>query len=309
MPRGSSGHRLAVRAILSLVLAFGIAARVRAGERAPALRPLLGQSQSVLVEPDETLLDVAYRNRVGYAAVERLNRHVDPWIPAPGTVVRLPTRYILPAAVEKGIVINLPEMRLYDFTAESGPDVFALAIGDEASPSLIGEFVIGAKRKDPTWHVPASIRAEKPELPAQVPAGPDNPLGSRWITIGRTSYGIHGTNVRWSIGREATHGCLRLYEEDIQRLFDRVREGTPLHIVYQTVKWGRDDDRIFVEVHPDLYRLRPDLLAELAGPRALGVLGVLDLEAALRALEEASGLPIPVGTFPAVVLPTSSPTS
>src|SRR5262249_30287977 len=143
-----------------------------------------------------------------------------------GTVVQLPTRYILPDADEKGIVINLPEMRLYDFTVKGLPEVFALAIGDEASPSLLGEFVVGAKRKNPAWYVPESIRAEKPELPPMVPPGPDNPLGSRFITIGHTTYGIHGTNVRWSIGREATHGCIRLYEDDIQRLFDRVREGT-----------------------------------------------------------------------------------
>jgi L,D-transpeptidase ErfK/SrfK len=295
--------------IVCAILAAGIEARARAGERAPALRPLLGQNQSVIVERDETLLDIAYRNHVGYEAVERLNPDVDPWIPVPGTVVRLPTRTILPDAEEKGIVINLPEMRLYDFTVKDGPEVFALAVGDEASPSLIGDFVVGAKRRDPTWHVPASIRAEKPELPAEVPAGPDNPLGSRWLTIGRTPYGIHGTNVQWSIGREATHGCLRLYEDDIQRLFDRVREGTPLHIVYQTVKWGGDGERIFVEVHPDRYGLRPDRLAELAIPRALGLLGVLDLDLVLHALEEANGLPMPVGTFPASVVPTSSPSS
>jgi L,D-transpeptidase ErfK/SrfK len=288
---------------------IGTAAHALAGGRAPTLRPLSGRSESVLVERDETLLDIAYRYRLGYEAVARLNPDVDPWIPAPGTVVHLPTRYILPDADEEGIVINLPEMRLYDFTVPDGPEVFALAIGDEASPSLIGEFAVGAKRTDPTWNVPASIRAEKPELPAQVPPGPDNPLGSRWLTIGRTSYGIHGTNTRWSIGREATHGCLRLYEDQIQRLFDRVGEGTRLQIVYQIAKWGRDASHIYIEAHPDLYRLRRDLFAELEVPRALGLLEILDLELVLRALEEARGIPVPVGTFPAPASPTSTPTS
>jgi L,D-transpeptidase ErfK/SrfK len=295
-----------MRGLLASGLALAIAVQALAGGRAPALRPLLGPRESVLVERGETLLDIAYQHRLGYQAVERLNPGVDPWIPVPGTVVLLPTRSILPDADEQGIVINLPEMRLFDYTVKNGPEVFALAIGDEASPSLIGEFVVGAKRKDPTWHVPASIRAEKPELPAEVPAGPDNPLGSRWITIGRTSYGIHGTNVRWSIGREATHGCLRLYEDDIQRLFDRVREGTRLQIVYQTAKWGRDETHIYLEVHPDLYGLRPDRFAELEVPRALGLLNLLDLDLVLRALEEARGFPVPVGTFP---VSTSSPTS
>ena len=291
---------------LALGLGVGIAAYALAGERAPSLRPLLGRSESTIVADGETLLDVAYRHRLGYQAVEHLNPNIDPWIPAPGAVVQLPTRYILPDAEEQGIVINLPEMRLYDFTVKDGPEVFALAVGDEASPSLLGEFVIGAKRKNPSWHVPESIRAEKPELPAEVPAGPDNPLGSRWITIGRTTYGIHGTNVRWSIGREATHGCLRLYEDEIQRFYDRVREGTRLQILYQTAKWGRDEEHIYLEVHPDVYGLRRDHLAALEVPRALGLLGALDLELVLRALEEARGVPIQVGTFPA---PTSTPTS
>jgi L,D-transpeptidase ErfK/SrfK len=186
--------------------------------------------------------------------------------------------------------------------------VFALAIGDEADPSMLGEFKVGAKRENPVWHVPASIRAEKPELPAVVPAGPDNPLGSRWLTIGSTSYGIHGTNVRWSIGREATHGCLRLYEDDIQTLFGRVREGTRLQIVYQTTKWGGDGKQIFLEAHPDLYGLRRDRMLALEVPRALGLLEHLDLELVRRVIEEARGLPVPVGTLPAPT-PTSSPIS
>jgi len=112
--------------------------------------------------------------------------------------------------------------------------------------------------------------------------------------------------VRWSIGREATHGCLRLYEDDIQRLFDRVREGMRLQIVYQRIKWGGDGECIYLEVHPDLYDLGPDRHAALEMPDALGLLGVLDLELATRVLDEASGLPVAVGKFPA---PTSSPTS
>jgi len=268
---------------------------------------VVGREESAVVAPGaDTLLDIAYQRRLGYQAVERLNPGVDPWIPAPGTVVRLPTRYILPDTDEEGLVVNIPEMRLFDYTVQNGPEVFAIAIGDEADPSILGEFKVGPKRENPAWHVPASIRADKPELPADVPPGPDNPLGSRWLTIGRTSYGIHGTNVRWSIGREATHGCLRLYEDDIRRLFDRVPEGTRLQIIYQTTKWGGDGKQIFLEVHPDLYGLRRDRLIALEVPRALGLLELLDLELVLRALEEARGFPVPVGTLPA---PTSSPIS
>src|SRR5262245_56509392 len=293
--------------IFALGFATAIAAQALAGERPPALRSMVGREETAVVGPGETLLDVAYHRRLGYQAVERLNPGVDPWIPTPGTELRLPTRMILPDADEEGLVVNLPEMRLFDYTVEMGPEIYALAIGDEADPSLIGEFKVGAKRENPAWTVPASIRADKPELPAMMPPGPDNPLGSRWLTIGRTTYGIHGTNVRWSIGREATHGCLRLYEDDIRRLYGRVGEGTRLQIVYQTTKWGTDGKHVFLEVHPDLYGLRRDRLAAFAVPRALGVLERLDLELVLRALEEARGVPVPVGTMPAP--PTSSPTS
>jgi L,D-transpeptidase ErfK/SrfK len=189
-------------------------------------------------------------------------------------------------------------MRLFDYTVKFGPQVFAIAIGDEADRSMIGEFVVGAKRADPAWNVPRSIREEKPDLPAVVPPGPDNPLGSRWITIGRTSYGIHGTNVRWSIGRQATHGCVRLYEDEIQRLYGRVREGTRIQIVYQPVKWGRDHEHLYVEVHPDPYGLHPSglLTTALDGARALALIDRIDLERVRRAVEAASGLPVPVGS-------------
>jgi L,D-transpeptidase ErfK/SrfK len=294
-----------LRAIVALGLMLGAAEPALAG--GPALRPLRGQEQTAQVENGETLLDVAFRHRLGFQAVARLNPGLDPWIPAAGTVVTLPTRYILPDTAEEGLVINLPEMRLYDYTVQEGPEVLALAIGDQADRSLIGEYVVGEKRMYPAWRVPASIRAEKPELPAVVPPGSDNPLGSRWITIGRTSYGIHGTNVRWSIGREATHGCIRLYEDEIQRLYDRVREGTRIQIVYQPTKWGRDGEHLYLEVHPDLYQLRTDLLTSaLDTARALGVFEALDLESVRRAIDAARGIPVEVGTLRAT---TSSPTS
>jgi L,D-transpeptidase ErfK/SrfK len=277
----------------------------------PALMPIVGVLEKALVRTDETLLDIAFDHRLGYEAVMRLNAGVDPWIPVPGTVVQLPTLYVLPNAERRGLLINVPEMRLYDFTVDP-PEVLAAAIGDMADPSILGDFRIGTKRENPAWNVPASIRQEQPELPAVVPPGPDNPLGSRWMTIGRTSYGIHGTNVRWSIGRMATHGCIRLYDDEVQRLFDRTREGTLVRLVYQPFKWGIEQGVLFLEVHPDVYALHPDRLAEaLRTPRALGLLPALDLERLWRAVEEIRGVPVPVGRLPEppLVETTSTPTS
>jgi L,D-transpeptidase ErfK/SrfK len=294
---------------LTLLSAAGAAAGAAQREPTPRLQPVLGAPRSVLVEPGDTLLDVAFRERLGFEAVVRMNPGVDEWIPDPGTVVRLPTRFILPDVPPDGLVLNVPEMRLYDFRAEPVPEVYAVAVGDAADPTPVGDFRIGNKRTDPVWTVPASIRAEKPELPARVPPGPDNPLGRFWMTIGNTSYGLHGTNVRWSIGRMATHGCVRFYEDDIRRLYERTPPGTRLRIVYQPFKWGRDGDAVFLEAHPDLYGKLPDPLgAALAVPSALGLLGALDFERVADAVAAARGEPVRVGTVPAPE-PTSPPPS
>jgi L,D-transpeptidase ErfK/SrfK len=265
-----------------------------------AIPPIVGAPRSDLVESGDTLLDVAHRHRLGFDRVARLNPGVHHWIPEPGTVVRLPTEHVLPDAPRTGLVINVPEMQLYDFTGgrESEPEVFAIAIGDQMDPSLIGTFRIGARRERPAWTVPASIRAKKPELPAVVPPGPDNPLGDHWMTIGATSYGIHGTNNPWSIGREATHGCIRLYNDEIARLYARTRSGTPVQLVYETVKVGRRGGTIYVEAHPDVYGRQPDRLAA-AYQRlyALGLTEDVDPVRVRRAVEESSGAPVPVGSL------------
>ena len=276
--------------------------------RAPALMPIEGSLERTLVDTDDTLLDIAFDHRLGFDAVSRLNSDVDPWIPVPGTVISLPTMYVLPDTERRGIVINVPEMRLFDFTVDP-PETFAAAIGDMADPSILGEFRIGAKREEPSWYVPASIRKERPDLPTVVPPGEDNPLGSRWMTIGRTSYGIHGTNVKWSIGRMATHGCIRLYEDEVQRLYDRTRKGTLIRLVYQPFKWGVRDGAIYLEVHPDVYGLHPDRVAEaLRVPRELGLLHSLDLETVLRTIEEMRGVPVRVGQLPAPADPEATST-
>jgi L,D-transpeptidase ErfK/SrfK len=264
-----------------------------------SLAPLVGAPSRDLVEPGDTLLDVAWRHRLGFERVARLNPEIDIWIPDPGTVVQLPTEHVLPDVARRGLVINVPEMQLYDFTVAAAPEIFAIAIGDQMDPSLIGEFRIGSKRVRPAWRVPASIRAERPELPAVVPPGPDNPLGDYWMTIGRTSYGIHGTDNRWSIGREATHGCIRLYNDEIARLFARTREGTPLALVYQPVKLGRRGARLYVEAHPDLYGRAPDRAERVAERlRGLGLWPWVAADHLERAIADARGIPVEVGELP-----------
>jgi L,D-transpeptidase ErfK/SrfK len=256
----------------------------------------------VVVATGDTLLDIAERDRLGFAQVVRMNPEVDIWVPAAGTRVQLPTEYILPNAPREGLVINLPEMRLYDFTTSRGqPTVLAVAIGDAVDPTPVAEFRIGQKRVNPAWNVPKSIREERPDLPAVVPPGPDNPLGDRWLTLGASSYGIHGTNNVWSIGRNATHGCVRLYNDDMRALFDRTRSGTRVRIVYQPVKLGWRGGMLYLEVHRDEYDRTPDApsatLVHLIVLETLGVIepGSVDQEQVRRVIQEARGAPVPIG--------------
>ena len=206
---------------------------------------------------------------------------------------------ILPDGERRGLVINIPEMRLYDFTRSGEPAVLAIAIGDALDPSLMGEFRVGAKRTDPCWTVPKSILGERPELPAVVPPGPDNPLGTRWMTIGTTSYGVHGTNNEWSIGREATHGCIRLYNDVVESLYERTPSGTRLRLQYQPVKLGQDGDGIYAEAHPDAYGREPDRTeAPLLRLAELGLLTFVDRRALQHVIDEARGIPVRIGTIP-----------
>jgi L,D-transpeptidase ErfK/SrfK len=246
------------------------------------------------------LLDVAWEQRMGYQGVARLNPDVDPWVPAPGTTLELPSWSVLPDAPRVGLVINLPELRLYDFTRPGAPGVHAIAIGRPDWQTPTGTFSAGARRSDPVWYVPASIRGEHPELPAAVPPGPANPLGRYWISIGATSYGLHGTNNRWSIGRLTTHGCVRLYDDVMQRLFESLPDSTPIRIVYQTLKLGARDGRLYLEAHPDPYgraaREHPELLVRLMVLRLLR-LADEDIDSARveQVVRAARGIPVEIG--------------
>ena len=285
--------------ILVIAAWLGLAAGSATAAEELALQPIVGSMALTKIEPEDTLLDVAYRNRVGFSQVERLNPNTDVWLPEPGTEVQLPTAAVLPNVPHEGLVLNIPEMRLYDFTVGPAPEIFAVAIGDLEVPTPVGTFKIQRKRANPTWYVPESVRAERPELPAQVAPGPDNPLGDYWMTLGNTTYGIHGTNIEWSIGRLATHGCVRLYNEDMKRLYARTREGTPVRIIYQTVKIGERDGVVYLEVHPDVYGLSTTTLESLRVELMVrGLAGELDPDSldpdqVAQVFESALGVPVP----------------
>ncbi len=252
--------------LATLVMAVTLVALPAAAERfalPPAGSDLIGEARTTASSEQDTLLDVARRHSLGYEEIVNANPGVDPWLPGAGTPVVLPKRRLLPMAPREGIVINLPEHRLYYFvpgTAGEPPAVwtFPVSIGKMDWNTPLGSTRIVSKVKDPTWTPPKSVREEHARrgdiLPAVVPAGPDNPLGryAMRLAIPGGAYLIHGTNRPAGVGMQVTHGCMRLYPEDIERLFQMVPVNTPVLIVNQPYKWGWHDGQLMVEVHPPL---------------------------------------------------------
>jgi len=201
---------------------------------------------------EDTLLDLARDNGLGYVEIIAANPGVDPWVPGAGTQVLLPTGHILPDAERKGLVINLAEHRLYYFKdGEDTPITLPLGVGKDGWSTPLGVTKIVRKRAKPIWYPPASIREEHPELPLAVPPGPDNPLGTHALYFDWPSYLVHGTNAPWGIGRRVSHGCIRLYPEDITKLFSMVEVGTVVQVIAQPIKVGWHKGELYLEAHPD----------------------------------------------------------
>ena len=224
---------------------------------------VIGEFRTVIANHEDTLLDIARENGLGYEDIKLVNPEVDTWLPGEGTEVFLPTRFILPHGPKRGLVLNIPEMRLYYFVEGDKTRVitYPLGIGREGWATPYKKTRIIQKHKNPYWYPPESIRAEHEAkgdpLPKIVKPGPDNPLGHHALRLGLPGYLIHGTNKPFGIGMRVSHGCIRLYPEDIAALFALVKVKTPVAIVNQPYKIGQSGNKIYLEAHP--------LLAEDAG--------------------------------------------
>ncbi|WP_031429428.1 L,D-transpeptidase family protein [Methylomicrobium agile] len=211
-------------------------------------------------EEDETLLDVARQYRLGQTEIVRLNQKVDRWHVKKGEPVRLANRRILPDTPHEGITLNLSEYRMY-YYPPGGKQVmsFAHGIGRQDWKTPLGKTKVIKKVKDPSWHPPESIRREHAAmgdpLPEVVPPGPHNPLGAYALYLNLPGdYRIHGTDIDkiYGIGMQITHGCVRMYPEDIEALYQHAPVGTSVYIVKQPIKVGWLDNTLYIEAHPDL---------------------------------------------------------
>ncbi len=222
----------------------------------PEQGDIIGEPVVVRAREGDTLLDVGRRYGLGYEEIRLANPDVDTWLPGEGTEVKLPTRFILPQAPREGIVINIAEMRLYYYPEDGGwVETFPVSIGRMDWSTPLGETEITMLLENPAWYPPRSIRKQAElrgeTMPFEVSPGPDNPLGSHAIMLDISGYLLHGTNRPWGIGMRVTHGCVRLYPDDISYLFDRLEVGTPVRIVDQAFKAGWSADGVlYLQSYP-----------------------------------------------------------
>lgn len=259
---------------------------------------IIGAVKKHVIKKNESLIEIARLYDLGYNEIVDANPQLDPFIPGENSVAIIPTFWILPDKPKnfQGIIINLSEMRLYYFYKKGKNQcvvTYPIGIGDDGVETPMGNFKISHKVVNPSWHVPESIRQERPELPAVVPPGPDNPLGSHAMRLSGLSYLIHGTNRPWAVGRKVTHGCIRLYPEDIPKLFDMVSVGTDVMIIRQPVKVGRAGDEVYIEIHRDEQLKDFDYMQNAIEKLAKkGLLKYVDTFKLYHAVKQKSGIPV-----------------
>lgn len=272
---------------------------------------VVGEVSATRAVAEDTISDLARAFDQGYNEMRLANPTVEPWLPRVGSEIVVPGRYVLPDVPYEGIVVNVPEMRLYYFPPPKKGKrqvvTYPVSIGRQDWMTPKGLVRIIAKQKDPAWYPPESIRREHAEkgdpLPKVVPPGPDNPLGRHAMRLSINGYLIHGTDKPAGIGMRVTHGCIRMYPVDVESLFAMVAVGTKVRIVNQPFKVGRLGDTLQLEVHPYLeedaeaFRAHNLTVMQLVVNRVKDRTAEVNWEDLQRALQQRNGIPAPIGMF------------
>jgi len=269
---------------------------------------VVGDLQVVRIEDGDTFSDLAREYGLGYDELVAANPGIDPWLPATGTPILLPTQYVLPGAPRRGLVLNIAVKRLFYYpeSKEGEPQAvltYPIGIGRVGWETPLGTSEVIAKAKDPTWYVPWSVQQEHreagEEIASVVPPGPDNPLGKYVLKLDLPGYLIHGTNMPYGVGMRVSHGCVRLYPENIETLYSMVDLGEPVTIVNQPHLLGRRGGLVYFESHEPLEDTAVDtgqhLAALLQGAVTAGMLTAQPKDVALQmqtVASEGRGVPV-----------------
>jgi L,D-transpeptidase ErfK/SrfK len=273
---------------------------------------VFGTDERIKATYQDTLLDIARRYSLGYEEIIRANPGVDMWLPGEGTDILLPGKRILPAGPREGVVVNLPEHRLYYFPKTKKGEkpvviTYPVSIGKMDWSTPLGETHVVSKQKNPAWYPPESVRKEHlangDPLPKVVPAGPDNPLGdyAMRLAVGGGSYMLHGTNNPMAVGMAITHGCIRMYPEDVAALFPLVPVGTKVWLINDPVKVAYVDGELLLEAHPPVDKegqtTEPnlELLSQQLDKAVGNDTAAIHWDLARETLQAANGIPAVVG--------------
>jgi L,D-transpeptidase ErfK/SrfK len=301
-----------VHLLCPLAVVLSLSAQATVFNLPSADAPLLGRQERVVTSFEDTLYDIARRYSLGSEEIIRVNPGLDPWLPGAGKSIVIPGQRVLPPGPHEGIVVNLPEHRLYFYPAmKTGQPqriyTYPISIGKMDWRTPLGKTRVVEKKEKPYWVPPASVRKEHiangDPLPAVVPPGPDNPLGAYAMRLGLPGgdYLIHGTNNPIAVGMAVTHGCIRMYPEDVAELFPMVSVGTPVYLINEPVKVAWVDGRLMLEVHPPVDAQgqtgEPELsVFEELLDKALGdAVVAIHWDKAREELKAARGIPVVVG--------------
>jgi L,D-transpeptidase ErfK/SrfK len=268
-------------------------------------RSVLGNRRLYDVRKGDTFLDLARFYGLGYNEIIAANPGVDPWIPEAGRAITLPTEWVLPQVEGRGVIVNIPEMRLYYYHPREKDQplrvtTYPVGLGRDDWRTPKGSFRISGKTENPVWVIPESIRKERLREDGidekMIPGGhPRNPLGKFRLELTLPGYRIHGTNKSYGVGMQVSHGCVRLYPEDIESLYAKVPVGAAGEFIYQPVKVGARGGKIYLEVHQDIYTQLPGLYSEATRLiEAAGWTDLVDMGRVESAVGAQSGLPFEV---------------
>jgi len=282
----------------------------------------VGRVETYVTRAEDTLLDVARNYDLGFTEMMAANRGIDPWLPRANKSVTVPAFFLLPNVPHQGIVVNLVRQRIYYFPPDGrSVQTFPVGVGAEGKTTPTGITRINAKRAHPTWYPPPSILAEDPDLPKIVPPGPDNPMGDYALYLAWPTYTIHGTDKPYGVGRNSSHGCLRLYPEDIEQLFKETAIGTSVRVIDQDVEGAWLGNDLYIAVFPtkaqaeeialghDPTPLIPPNLRDYVTQAAGSQIGRIDWNFVEKIGFERTGIPMRVTTpaFDSLSTPPSVP--
>ena len=300
------------RWLAGLLLAVSVAlpASANSWPLPPPGSRLVGENRFHVVDNSGGSLEaIAKKYNVGFLALLQANPGVDPYVPRAGSVLTIPLQTLLPDVPREGIVLNLAELRLYYYPPGSKTvTVYPIGIGQLGGTTVTPTMVttVSDKRANPTWTPTANIRAryraQGVELPAVMPAGPDNPMGHHAIRL--AAYGgvylLHGTNADFGIGMRVSSGCIRLRDNDIKALFDQVTPGTKVNIINTPIKASIEPNGVhLVEVHQPLSEHIDDNPQTLpivlnAGIKAFSQNPATDSDVMKKVMDVRSGMPVDV---------------